>query len=426
MCKSTDGATRKSKKWGAGCLVCRKGLWYARYYSRIAEKQVMRGTGTRDIREAEAVLKKLVEADRAEAAGYENRAAQKAAKREAIKDAGENGPALSELIEAWLAESTMSDKSKDVFRGLWRHLEAFAKSKMIGRAGRIDRAFAEAFYAHERQHYAPASAKTAVALPRWVWRWATERGILHGANPWTIHTDAALSKPHPTLTDEQVDKLLAVAKGDELLLVQLGINTGMRISDAAGLKWESVDLAGVPPRIHFVPVKTAKHHSREVEIPLLDRNFVNALKARRAATPKAEGYVFPALQATNRPFNVIRSIFDRAGVEGSFHSLRHTFVTRLRERGVSLEVIAAMTGHSQASMTARYGGVTERAKLDALNRLADVADVAIHEEETPYTAESDAEREALIKDITAIATTEQLRAIVAKLKSDKSDKSEEN
>ena len=397
-----DKRTVPSRKWGAGSLVRRNGLWYARYYSKVAEKQVMRGTGCRDQRAAEQALKRLVEADRAEAAGYVARKDKDIRPEVLAAEASASGPALRDLLEGWLADSRMSDKSKVVFRGLWRHLEAFAKTRHVGRAGQVDRAFAEAFYSEEQRHFAPSTAKTAVALPRWIWRWALDRNILTGANPWLIRTEAGLSTPHPTLTAAEVQKLLDAAQGDERLLIQLGINTGMRISDAAGLRWASVDLSpcGGHPCIHFLPIKTARHHKQEVRVPLLDQDLVTALKAREAAREQPdEEYVFPAWHDSNRPFDVVRSIFDRAGVKGSFHSLRHTFVTRLREKGVSLEVIAAMTGHSQTLLTWKYGGTTEQAKVQALSRVSG----------------EQGRRGELLEAIAAKATTEQLEAFVRAL-----------
>jgi len=57
----------------------------------------------------------------------------------------------------------------------------------------------------------------------------------------------------------------------------------------------------------------------------------------------------------------LTKLFERCDLKGevSTRSLRKTFGTRLRERGIDLRVIQVLLGHSKLSMTERYLGVTE-------------------------------------------------------------------
>ena len=50
----------------------------------------------------------------------------------------------------------------------------------------------------------------------------------------------------------------------------------------------------------------------------------------------------------------------------SFHSLRHTFVSRLAEKGISPLVIQSMSGHTTMAMTERYSHIGLEAKRKAL------------------------------------------------------------
>ena len=43
-----------------------------------------------------------------------------------------------------------------------------------------------------------------------------------------------------------------------------------------------------------------------------------------------------------------------AGVKGSAHKFRHTFATSLLQNGVSVEIVARLMGHSDASVTRRH------------------------------------------------------------------------
>jgi site-specific recombinase XerD len=62
----------------------------------------------------------------------------------------------------------------------------------------------------------------------------------------------------------------------------------------------------------------------------------------------------------------------KAGVkERSFHSLRHYFITELVRRGVGLEAVRTLAGHSKLDMTQRYAHATAddlRAAIDKLAR----------------------------------------------------------
>jgi integrase len=72
--------------------------------------------------------------------------------------------------------------------------------------------------------------------------------------------------------------------------------------------------------------------------------------------------------------NVSRSLARacrRAGVtERHFHTRRATFITRLARAGVPIQIVSALAGHSDISVTARYYiGVSETEKKDAISKL---------------------------------------------------------
>lgn len=358
--------------YGKGNVYKRGDVWFARFWSRVENRQLSRTTGTRDKREAEAILKQLIADDRAKAAGYITaveagqmlEAGAPAAPKPAIET-----PSISALLGLWIDERKPSDGTIKVYKGLWRHLEDFAKSRRIGRSGLIDKDFAKAYYQHCLGKYSVVHAATHVELPRHVWDFAIKQGVLTGLNPWQFKVESGMYESHKTLSAEDVAKILDKAKTtseDLYLLCLVGLRSGMRISDASGLRWDSVDL-GESPRFHFVPIKTRRHHKTEVTVPILDPELLELLRNREHTSD----YVFPFYANTTRAYSEIRPLFDSVGLgKGySFHSFRHTFVTDLREQGVSLETIASMTGHASTTMTMRYGVITERSKVEAIRKL---------------------------------------------------------
>jgi len=59
-----------------------------------------------------------------------------------------------------------------------------------------------------------------------------------------------------------------------------------------------------------------------------------------------------------------------AGITQTAHGLRYTAATRLRERGVDWEDIAAITGHQTVQMARKYSR-QRRAATVAMRKLAD-------------------------------------------------------
>jgi site-specific recombinase XerD len=61
----------------------------------------------------------------------------------------------------------------------------------------------------------------------------------------------------------------------------------------------------------------------------------------------------------------------KAGLkERSFHSLRHYFITELVRRGVGLEAVRTLAGHSNLDMTQRYAHATADDLRAAIEKLA--------------------------------------------------------
>ena len=59
-----------------------------------------------------------------------------------------------------------------------------------------------------------------------------------------------------------------------------------------------------------------------------------------------------------------------AGIEGvTWHTLRHTFASRLVMAGVDLKTVQELLGHKTMAMTARYAHLAPSHKLRALETL---------------------------------------------------------
>ena len=77
---------------------------------------------------------------------------------------------------------------------------------------------------------------------------------------------------------------------------------------------------------------------------------------------------------TMRPYIDMKTAFKgalrRAGIEGlRFHDLRHTFATRLAEKGIDVETIRDLLGHSSITTTQRYMHSRDERKREAVRLL---------------------------------------------------------
>jgi integrase len=106
----------------------------------------------------------------------------------------------------------------------------------------------------------------------------------------------------------------------------------------------------------------------DVNTPLLRE--LQMLMSRNGQSP----YVFSNPE-TGKPYLDTKKGFKaacrRAGIEGlRFHDLRHTFASRLVERGVDLITVKDLLGHSTVKMTERYTYSSRQSKKNAVELLA--------------------------------------------------------
>ena len=199
---------------------------------------------------------------------------------------------------------------------------------------------------------------------RTVWKMLEKHGKVED-NPWGLARaarDRSEEVHGRAFTEDEVNRILAVSRevGCEWEgMVTVALYTGLRKGDIENLVWEGdpdkcviVDVEA--RRIYGTPSKTARKRVR-VDVPMHDKIYEILGKM-----VKTSQYVFPWRQS--HP-NVVRQkngdiffrdILERAkivtgkGEKVSFHSLRHTFITRLADAGVAEDVRMRLAGHTNA------------------------------------------------------------------------------
>jgi integrase len=163
-------------------------------------------------------------------------------------------------------------------------------------------------------------------------------------------------------------------------MVLLTVNTGLRRGEVLQLKWSDVDLLQRKVIIRGDNAKSGKTR----HVPLNDEAVATLQRWQPSA--KATGWVFPARDGgrlTSIKTSWKRVLKNAAIADFRWHDLRHHFASRLVMKGVDLNTVRELLGHSDLSMTLRYAHLSPEHKADAVARLCDSDE---HEVELPRDA----------------------------------------
>lgn len=191
-------------------------------------------------------------------------------------------------------------------------------------------------------------------------------------NPFT--PDVALpprsSKKVFALTEEEQKKVESVAfeydSGDLIVFI---LYTGLRLNEAVSLKWEDIDISN-----NKISVKQSKTDSGLRFVPLSKMAKIILNHRKEEQGEQRSGYVFknanggPILHNARR---LCLKIAKKAGIRDfSPHTCRHTFATRLLEKGANIKTVSELLGHASIQVTLDvYGHISQKLKQEAITLL---------------------------------------------------------
>ena len=165
------------------------------------------------------------------------------------------------------------------------------------------------------------------------------------------------------LTREQVDRILSVSLPHMRPPLICALCTGLRAQNVMQLDWREVDLQA---RMIRVRIKSRKPGGRELAIPIAQPLLVELAKLN----PKDAGRVF---LYRGRPMKTdVRhawlTALRNAGIATKYtwHDLRHTAASWMRQRKVPLDIVQKVLGHTDIKSTMRYAHVGEQSQVDAV------------------------------------------------------------
>jgi len=217
----------------------------------------------------------------------------------------------------------------------------------------------------------------------WLWRnGRTRTHALAGVKGYNVEEDRRLVRR--ALSDAELSALLHVAHEggpvlgmagpDRAVLYALAVGTGFRAGELASLTPQSFALDSDPPTV-TVEAGYSKHRRRDVQP--LPRGLAEVLWPWLIG--KAAGV--PVFGNLHRAAEMVKTDLEAAGVpaktpEGvaDFHSLRHSYISRLVRSGINVKLCQELARHSTPVLTlGRYAHVDMADKATALTMVPALA-----------------------------------------------------
>ena len=182
------------------------------------------------------------------------------------------------------------------------------------------------------------------------------------------------------LDEERLRVVLSTCPPRDRLLVELGFETGLRLSELLSLKVEEVWRDGEPARVLRIGrprLKGGKGRGRRKVaarvIPLNERARVAIAETSDCPLPERpfeemEGWLFPSREgrcplSRRQATRIIRALFLAASCSPdrvwAGHSLRKRYVTRIYQATGDINVARAAVGHRYITTTQAYLGLGE-------------------------------------------------------------------
>ncbi|OVE76764.1 hypothetical protein BVX97_00505 [bacterium E08(2017)] len=311
---------------------------------------------------------------------------------------GEDLPStvISTYFSNWLNEKqnevagSTFDNYKTRINAFLEHLEDKASDQLV----RVTEADIAGFRDAQAQRVSATTVNNILKVLRTAFRDAIRRGYL--VDDPCEFVGAVANRGKTKKRDFKLPELAAiisVSTPEWQSMIYFGLYTGQRLGDIAKLTWENIDLqqneiriyTGKTDRTVIVPIASPllKHITSlpvtdDPKQPIHPRAFGIVSKQGNVGTLSREFYDIMA-SASLVPKKSHKKKKDAPGRSGrretseiSFHSLRHTATSLMKNAGISPAIVQEFIGHDSAAVNQQYTHIEQSAMKRAADSLPDI------------------------------------------------------
>jgi integrase len=295
---------------------------------------------------------------------------------------GEDLPSATvrKFVDRWLKERKreISDATYAIYEKTAERFLTFLGGDADRELGSVTKSRIVDYRNQLADKLAPATVNRDVKIIRMIFRQARLDGYLFQdpAEGVSIIKSRNGERSRRPLTVPEIQSILSVADSEWQSLIKFGLYTGQRLADLASLTWDQVDLQR--NEIRLATRKTGKRlllliagallaHIESLDpadrpgVPVHPRAYASLEEQGRVNTLSNE-FTDLMAQVGLRPALTHQSRGKgrdgrRAGMDISYHSLRHSAVSLMKDAGIPDSVVMALVGHDSAAMSQRYTSV---------------------------------------------------------------------
>ena len=252
-----------------------------------------------------------------------------------------------------------------------------------------------AFRASENERVRPATVNHALKVLRMIFEDAKRDRVIADNPADSVRlVKANAERSRRPFSMGEIKQLLAATNHEWRSLILFGLYTGQRLGDLARLTWANIDLehdqlclfTSKTGRRQIIPIALPlkahltgpNHRKNDPSEPLHPEAFASVTKSGKVGTLSRQFYEIMA-KAVMVPPKSHRASANGTGRNGrhnvseiSFHALRHTATSLMKNAGISSAVVQDIIGHESSAISDNYTHIDEEAKRKALSVMPNV------------------------------------------------------
>jgi len=389
--------------------------WMARFYDRTGARR-NRSTKSEDRKEARKIAEAFEDAARRKRTALQSRRVIAALHKE-ITGEGLPVSTVKEFFKRWLETKTRETKPATIefYKKESQKFLTFLGDRSDGDIAEITR---EHILGYREEQAKTLSAKTVnhgVKCLRMIFRAAREDATISDNPAEFVRVIKAVGekKSRRPFSIPELRAVLSAADDEWTSMILFGLYSGQRLGDIAKLTWANLDLQ--VGELRLVTGKTGKtiiqplagplkKHietlavSDDPNAPIHPRAFETVIRQKKSGG-LSNGFAALLAQAGLREKQPHRKTHgDGRGVGSStgglsFHCLRHTAVSLLKDAGIPAATVMELVGHDSAQMSEHYTHTGSESLKQAAEAFPDLTtvpkpDIKDEQQESRVTSKS--------------------------------------